>query len=319
MAKVQNPAIRTIGSKANIYKAGLVELATQAEVNTGTDTERVVTAETFAGGYDVRYLTKLATASETRIGTSSTTMTTPADIAALKQYTDHTFSTDPIVQIASGTFGLPAGATGETDNLLFNDGFALKQFILGAGQTILAPSFTSSGLSIGLDLTALEGAVYYFGHTDLAKHLYTIGTSAAFFLEATIEVTDCGTADPIFIGFRKQAAPNADYTTYTDAAFIGLRNTTIADKVVIGKNLNNSGWAYVNSTDAWADTESHTLRVNVSAAGVVTYLIDGVAPTTTQTMTFDSTDVVIPHIQTLFAAAGTPAEVYLTNVKCGLQ
>ena len=229
-----------------------------------------------------------------------------------------TFNVNPILQSIATTGAAPTGATGDYNVMYMQNGVTMEQFILGAGQTIIAPRLADDGLLISLDLAVSEGAEYYFGHTTRSRHAYTIGTDGAFFVEATFKVADCGASDPLWLGFRILGAPNAAFATYTDAGVIGLHNTTGADLVIIGSNLNNAGWAYVDSTDAWLDGEAHKLRVNVSAAGVVTYLIDDVAPSVTQALTFDNGDVVIPFIHHLFsgAASGT---IHLQQFACGLQ
>jgi len=225
----------------------------------------------------------------------------------------------PILQSRANTGAAPTGATGDYNIMYLQDGHTMEQFILGAGQTIIAPRLEDSGLLISLDLTTSEGAEYYWGHTNVSKFMFTIGTSPAFFIEARFKVADCGTSDPLWVGFRKQGAPNAVFTNYTDAGVIGLHATTNADTVITGKNLNGTGWNYVNSTDAWADGETHTVRLSVSDAGVVSYLYDGVALSAEQAMTFDNGDVVIPFIHHLFAAGGTPAAIHLISLACGLE
>lgn len=229
------------------------------------------------------------------------------------------FNVNPVLQSIATTGAAPTGATGDYNVMSCQEGVTMEQFILGAGQTIIAPRLADDGLLVSLDLTVSEGAEYYFGHTTLSKHAYTIGTSAAFYVEATFKVADCGTSDPLWLGFRKLGAPNAAFANYTDAGVIGLHNTTGADTVVIGSNLNNAGWAYVDSTDAWADGETHKLKVCISPAGVVTYRVDNVPPVVTQALTLDTGDVVIPFIHHLFAAGGTPAAIHLTQLSCGLQ
>lgn len=229
------------------------------------------------------------------------------------------FNVDPILQSNANTGAAPTGATGDYNIMYCQNGVTMTQFILGAGQTIIAPRLEDDGLLISLDLANSEGAEYYFGHTTRSRHAFTIGTDAAFFVEATFKVADCGTSDPLWLGFRKLGAPDGDYTNYTDAAFIGLRDTTGADTIVIGDNLNGAGYTYTDTTDDWLDGETHTLRVNVAEDGVVTYLIDGAAPTATHALTFDDTDVVIPCIHHLFAAGGSPAAIHLQDFKCGYQ
>jgi len=229
------------------------------------------------------------------------------------------FDVDPILQSNANTGAAPTGATGDYNIMYLQDRTTMKQFILGAGQTIIAPRLENDGLLISLDLTTSEGAEYYFGHTTRSRHVFTIGTSPAFFVEAAFKVADCGTSDPLWIGFRIIGAPNAAYANYTDAYFIGLRNTTGADTTVIGSSLNGPAWAYQDTGDAWLDGETHTLRINVSATGVVTATIDGAAPTTPVAFTFDNADQVIPCIHHLFAAGGSPAAIHLQSFYCGYQ
>lgn len=231
----------------------------------------------------------------------------------------YSWDSDPIMQIRATNGGVPSGATGTYNLMYCQDRTTLIQFILGTGQTIIAPLLENDGLLISLDLSNSEGAEYYFGHTTRSRHTFVIGTSPAFFVEATFKVADCGTSDPLWLGFRLLGAPNAAYTNYTDAYTIGLRNTTAADVVVLGSNLNGTGWNYQNSGDSWLDGEVHTIRVNVSATGVCTALIDGVAPSTPLAFTFDNGDTVIPFIHHLFAAGGAPAAIHIQTLSCGLQ
>jgi len=231
------------------------------------------------------------------------------------------FDVDVILQSKANTGGVPTGANGDYNIMYMQDRTVMEQFIIAAGgETIIAPRLTDDGLLISLDLTNAEGCELYFGHTTRSRHSFTIGTDAAFFVEASFKVVDAGSSDPLWVGFRKRGAPNAVFANYTDAGVIGLHQTTNADTVIIGSNLNAGGWAYVNTTDAFADNETHVLRMNVSDAGVCTYLIDGVAPSSTQALTFDNGDVVIPFVHHLFiAAGGAPSAITMQSFKCGYQ
>jgi hypothetical protein len=120
------------------------------------------------------------------------------------------------------------------------------------------------------------------------------------------------------MGFRKSEANNATITSYTDYACIGLDNVAFAGNVVISTELNSGGTTNTDTTDAWADGASHELAVLVSASGVVTYTIDGSAPTATAAYTFDNTDVVVPFIHFL-NGADVAGNVELTSIKIGYQ
>ena len=232
--------------------------------------------------------------------------------------TNITFSESPFLQSNANTGAAPTGATGDVNLMYCQGGEIMQQFIIGGGQTIIAPRMTTTGLLTSLDLTNTEGAEYNFGVAANNKHQYTIGTSAAFYIELQVNAADIGGLDPFLVGFRLEQANSGTYTDYTDFAAIGARATTAADVVVIATDLNNTGETYTNTTDAWTDGQTKTFKVMVDAAGAVTYTIDGVAPTVTAAFTFDNGDVVCPFIHHVFGAA-SPGAINWKSLKIGLQ
>ena len=233
--------------------------------------------------------------------------------------TDLTITQSPIMQSNATTGAAPTGSTGDVNLMYMQDGCLMEQFILGAGQTIIAPRMNSNGLDISLDQTDNEGAEYNFGARNNAKHAYTIGTSDAFFIEATVHVANLSGCEPLAIGFRKVEANNADYQAYTDYAAIGLNGATSATNVVMFTELNSGGTTITDSTDAWGgDGSAQTVKVLVSAAGVVTFEIGGVAASAAPSFTFDNGDVVMPFIHFLHGADVAGA-VSLANLKIGFQ
>lgn len=231
---------------------------------------------------------------------------------------DIVFQSNPLCQ-ASVTHAVPTGLTGEVDLLHFQEGVLMEQFILGAGQTLLAPAMDANGLLASLDLTVGEGVEYNFGAARLnSRHAFTIGTSPAFFMEVAMRINDMDGADPYMIGFRKVAANNATWESYTDYACIGMVAATSPTNIVIVDELNAGGTVQTNTTDLWGgDAATKTLKVLVSAAGVVTYTINGAAPTVTHAFTFDAADVVVPYIRLEHSAS--PTEVNLISMKIGYQ
>lgn len=230
-----------------------------------------------------------------------------------------TITQSPVLQSNANTGAVPSGSTGDVNLMMMQEGIIMEEFILGAGQTIIAPRMDANGLLISLDLTNTEGAEYNFGAArSNSRHAYTIGTSPAFYIKAAIRVADVSGVDPLLLGFRKSAANNATFTNYTDFASIGLDVGVNDGTCIIQTNLNNAGVAATNTTDAWADAATKTLAVYVSAAGVVTYTINGVAPTATAAFTFDNGDVVVPFLHFLHAAAA-PGEIHLVSLEIGPQ
>ena len=69
----------------------------------------------------------------------------------------------------------------------------------------------------------------------------------------------------------------------------------------------------------WADDDVKTVTVKVSAAGAVTYEIDGSTDGSAVAMSFDTGDVVIPCM--VFCEGGSAADTppILETYYCGLQ
>lgn len=271
-----------------------------------------------ADGAYVGFTSPLSTISITSNATTQAFDVNTANVQlALNAQGAQTFNESPVLQSTATTGAAPSGATGATNIMMLQAGETWEQFILGAGQTIIAPRMSSTGLLISLDLTNTEGAEYNPGPRNNTKYSYTIGTTAAFYFEARLNAADVSGCDPLLIGFRKVEANNATFADYTDYASLGLSATDGAN-IWLKTELNAGGQTSTDTTNTWVDGASHTLRVNVSAAGVVTYLIDGVAPVVTAAFTFDATDVVIPFIRLTHGAAA-PGAINWISFKCGLQ
>lgn len=232
--------------------------------------------------------------------------------------TDLIVSQSPIMQSNATTGAAPTGVNGDVNLMHMQDGCLMEQFIIGT-QTIIAPRMNANGLNLALDNTAGEGAEYNFGARNNAKHAYTIGTSPAFFITAKIYVEDLSGCAPLMVGFRKVEANNATFGNYTDYAGIGLNAATSATNVVMLTELNAGGQTATDSTDAWGgDGSAQTVTVKVSAAGVVTFEINGVAASAAPSFTFDNTDVVMPFIH-FVQGADVTTDVDLQELKIGFQ
>lgn len=282
----------------------------------GTDGERVVTVGSTNGAAQLVL----------QGGTAGITMTgTVDDMTAnfVRETGDAiTFRASPIAQSILDTCVIPTGGAATTDLLAFENGMIMEQFIIGA-QTILAPRMGAAalGLTVSCDLTTAVGKEYNFGAARTSsKHSFTIGTSPAFYMQLRFTCNDVSTLEPAYFGFRITAANNAAYGNYTDFACYGVNDGVAPGDCVISTNLNGAGQVDTDTNDAWVDGTTHTLRINVSAAGVVTFLFDGGAPTATQAFTFDNGDVVHPfwtHLYNATVAAGD--EVYWESMEVGFQ
>jgi hypothetical protein len=231
---------------------------------------------------------------------------------------DYTFSSSPSTSTAANTGGVATGSGGDINMLSFPE-FNMEQFMIGT-QTIIKPTMDNSGLLCSLDLTNTDGVEYNFGAArTLSEYAFTIGTSAAFFFEVTMTIADISGGNPYIMGFRKAEANNATYSSYTDYYALGMIAGTSATNITLTSELNGGGQTLQDSGDAWTggDGGTTTLRVLVSAAGVVTATIDGGAPSTPLAYTFDNTDVVCPFIHLVHNAdAGA---IHLVDIQVGFQ
>jgi len=224
-------------------------------------------------------------------------------------------------------YGAPTGATGainQWDMPVDVGGQCYTEyFILGAGQTILAPSWdvtTSLGVDVSLDQTNDEGAEYLIGARDGTattglknKHAYVIGTDKAFFAQLKFSIADVSGTDECVFGFRKTQAFQTANTGYTDYAVIGL--ITSANPGVIQTTTRNDSGSVVtvNSGATWADGATKTLYVEVSQAGAVRFALNGAqlgnqtSGLLGQAFSFDAGDTVVPYFHFLHSAdvAGT--------------
>jgi hypothetical protein len=233
-----------------------------------------------------------------------------------------TFRASPIAQSTLSSCIIPTGVAATTDLLAFENGIIMEQFIIGT-QTILAPRMGAAalGLTVSADLTNAEGKEISFGATRVnSKHSFTIGTSPAFYMQLRFTCNDVSSVEPAYFGFRQTEANNASYAAYNEFCLYGLNDGVSPGDCAISTRKAAGAQVDTDTNDAWADTTTHTLRINVSAAGVTTFLYDGSAPTVTQAFTFTNGIVVHPFWSHLFnATVGVGDEIYWISMEVGFQ
>ncbi len=143
-----------------------------------------------------------------------------------KRYMYEDFMTGPICwdgEAVTGD-GAPAGTTSRA-NRVFTGNHTLEYYVLGAGQTIVAPVLASeAGYDWGMDQTATEGVEINFGSLKTAHpRVFRVGRDPDFYGRLRFSIEDASGAD-IFFGVRGGASIQAVQTalaTYTD--FGGLQ------------------------------------------------------------------------------------------------
>jgi hypothetical protein len=227
-----------------------------------------------------------------------------------RRYTFEEFEVNPVTSKRGG--GAATGTAGDTNVMHFPEtGF---EYHIKGTQTILAPVLTADGLDVGMDQTDNDGVEVSQGITARSPACFVVGTDGAFMLKVKLKIADVSGTDDCFVGFRKAEAYQANLDDYDEMAGLNI----ISGDIKIETILNNGATTTTDTTDNWADAEAKTLEVYVSAAGVVTYKVDGAAPTTVAAFTFDNAEVLVPCLFFLHAAdvAGT---VEVQSWECGLQ
>ena len=209
------------------------------------------------------------------------------------------FTVQPITAAVGG--GAATGVAGD-NNVLYTRSGSYEWFVIGT-QTILAPKLDTFGLNLVQDAAvAGDGMEFILGQTALCPAAFIIGTDAAFYMKCQFQVQDASGTNPLFIGFRKAQAFDATLANYTDFVTIGIVGTANPNTIQIQTQIGTAGVVTTNTTQTWADGAAHYISIFVSSTGVVTYQIDGQAPTVTAAYTFTNALTVVPFIRFTQAA-----------------
>lgn len=200
--------------------------------------------------------------------------------------------------------GLPSGVAQAENVVSFGNGHSAHYSPI-ATSTLVALAATNDGISLILDSTAAEGVELSAPTWANSQKSFVVGKTA-FSLYTKITLDDVSGVNPLWVGFRKKAAYGATFTSYSDYAVIGIGAS--AGQIYTNTELNGAGNTATDTTQTWADATTRVLEVRVDINGVVTFYIDGYAPTVTQALTFDAGDEMIPTVYALQSAdIGTPS------------
>lgn len=233
---------------------------------------------------------------------------------------------EPAAGKQKGT-AVAAANTDNTTNLFTAPGGAVIEVRNEQANADIVPTYVidancTTGWQIPNDNADNDGVEISLGieASELAKYAFKVGTDPAFEFRVKFGIPDVSDYDIAMVGFRKAAAYGdalndpattfASAVVYTDVAALNVNAGAIY--TICGKNQTGGGTGTFTATDTtntWADDAVKTLTVKVSAAGVVTFEINGAAPTVnTNTLTLDTGDIMIPFMvfTKVAAVADTP-------------
>jgi hypothetical protein len=206
----------------------------------------------------------------------------------------------------------PTGATGDENLMVFPEG-TLEWHVLGT-QTILAPHMVATGLQVDQDATNNDGIEISGGVLAKNKTTFVVGTDPAFYAKLSFSIADVSGTDDCAFGFKKVEAYQANIDDYADMVVLNVISGDIKIETIVG----GAATVTTDTTSNWADAASHTLEVYVSAAGVVTYKIDGITPATVAAYTFTTALRVVPFFYFL-NDTDLAGDVIFTHLECGPQ
>ncbi len=216
-----------------------------------------------------------------------------------RRYWDNSYyfnscSSNPNITKLGG--GAAAGAGAEVD-IVSGPGVPLEQFII-VGDTTLGPQIDSTGYGLNLAsvATSTHGRQYDPGITAVSPFQFVIDTTGnttpAFFMKANFKLATAAGLTECIIGFRKLAARNATYTSYTDFASIG----TLAGEFETVTNIASGGAITTDLLSAAADATPYTVEIYVDSFGNVTYAVNGLIPSAAVKYQFANGTILIPFI-----------------------
>ena len=208
--------------------------------------------------------------------------------------------------------GAYSGATGILHHMYTPGANVFGAFPLGAGQT-LPPAIIAAGLDIGGDQTNTEGWEIVSNAFGASGRPFVVGNSGAFFFKVGIKVQTVAGVSGLQAGFRKLETYQAAVTSYSDYASIGLVAGDIYMKTGVGGTDVST-----DTTDNFVDGQTATFAVYVSATGVVTYKVNGAAPTTVAAITMTDGLSMVPFVRHLNNST-LAGNVVITNWECGAQ
>lgn len=210
-----------------------------------------------------------------------------------------------------------SGTNTEQDFITFPSGN--RALVTVIGTLTKTPTMDVGSWDISGDDQNDEGVQAIFGMSGASGSPFIIGEDPAFYACVKAAIADVSGTDDFHVGFRRAEVATANFDDYNDLATIGIVGSSNPATIYLETIDDNAATTSTDTTNTWADGATKTLCVLVSAAGVVTYTINGSAPATTAAFTFDDADPVVPFIYFLNNAGDAAGEVDIYEWEIGYQ
>ena len=225
---------------------------------------------------------------------------TAADMFGKSYYEDFTkWGTTTAISIFTQAGLATASTTAGTWNMItMGDGLKLAQTAIINSSA--ASTLTTSGLEVYAGGTNTYGLETIGGFMGATGRPFVIGTDPAFGFCAKLNHTTVADITSAYAGFRKVTPFNATLQSEVLYAAVGHKGaTSYTTSSLATSETETSG------TDTLSDATTYEFCTLVSAAGVVTFTINGAAPTVTQAVTLTAGVQVIPFVRVIQAGSNT--------------
>lgn len=232
------------------------------------------------------------------------------------QYMFENFNQNPNVSAVGG--GASSGSTGATNVIQFP--YTALEYNIKGTQTITAPVIASvlegvSALNTEMDQTNNDGVELCAGIINSNPNAFKINAANGlpFFFRARVKIATVANTDDCAFGFRLAEAYQANIDDYNDMAVLNV----ISGNINIETILNGGATVTTDTTNNFADGETHDLKVMVNETGQVTYQIDASAPIVTAAYQFRDAIFVVPFHFFLHSASAAVG-IRILEWECGI-
>ena len=229
-----------------------------------------------------------------------------------------------------------SGADTDINQIVFSDGLRLFSQNIGT-QTLYYPQLVTNGMDISGDQTDDDGLQYVvklnesntadlptgYKENNFTKfNSFVVGTSPAFFMRVTLEITTVSGTDDCLVGFRKVEDFQANVDDYDELAGFNISSGLINTETILNNGATTTTSLTDPSSGEFTDTDIWSFEVLVSSSGAVTYKMGKhnealVEPTGVVAFSFDIGEEVTPFLYVKQDTDLTP--VILHSLEYGLQ
>lgn len=221
----------------------------------------------------------------------------------------------PMLQSCAVQGTEPGLSPGSHNIMCCEGGEILYQFIYNVTAKDVNCRMTPMGLRVSLDQLVNQGVEFHWGWLARSVNVYTVGTDPAFFIDWSFYLEEVAGCNPVGIAFRNLSESQSVLEDYYEFVWIGVSASEYPGTVSIKTRSNGGSVVTTNTGLPWGSGETHALKILVSAAGAVTYEMDG-SPITAPAFTLSSGEV-MPFF---YGIQGSPTGGWFWDrIECGLQ